>query len=233
ELPKVGLVADETRGPATDAGGGADAAQHPRRIGLLLPVEEEALPRHPRARLSLPRRRGRAEGLRRFHLFPALLLGASFGEKPGEIGGVAERFADLADIEKGDGVDIGQRALSNQTRAEAAHGGSHPRLVPPVEPVVVLFGERTSRGHRREDLLETFEVLRTRGEMLARAPDDFVGVASLTSKTHGGVRGRLEKAHAQSADEERWIVGPGADPEAFARLSKVPVILEECGECSS
>src|SRR5207247_10475220 len=86
--------------------------------------------------------------------------------------GRPQDFRDLRHVEEEYLVDRVERPVGSEPRADRAHESADVRLGDPIDPVVVLLGQRPGAGRGGEDLLEAGEVLWPVREMRSGALHD-------------------------------------------------------------
>src|SRR5438309_11223751 len=95
-----------------------------------------------------------------------------------------------------------ERALCDEARREATHGPAHLRLIPAIDPVVVLLGERPGRARRREHLREARQISRPAREPLACRTRDLVGVRAESREPLIGTLAVPGKTLRDGADDQ-------------------------------
>jgi hypothetical protein len=156
------------------------------------------------------------------------LLLFSRGDQRREIARVAERVADLVDIQKEDLLAVADDPVTHQASAERSRGHADVRVIAAVEPVVVLLGQRTRRACRREHLLESREIVRTVRERHSRAGRNFIRPPAKRCAPNSRVNGPNRETLRDRANEWRGIIGPCDRTEVVAGRARLAVHAKEC-----
>ena len=125
------------------------------------------------------------------------------------VGRLPQHRLDLGCVEKEDILGRGDRAVAGEPVAEGERGSADQRLRDPVDPVVVLFGQRSGSARRGHDLVESLALRGAVEKARASARDELVGARPQSGLAVGrGLAGLGARPRGDERDEARGIVAP-------------------------
>src|SRR5207253_10278558 len=136
-------------------------------------------------------------------------------------------FRDLRHVEEEYLVDRVERPVGNEPRADRAHESADVRLGDPIDPVVVLLGQRPGAGRGGEDLLEAGEVLWPVREVRSGALHDVPRARPDAFDTRVGMLTVRSQALPEQSDDLRWVGGPSRRFDIEVLLRDVAVHVAE------